>query len=360
MVLLVSMPRVEISRLRGAGKAGTRAGQAATAAYNRPEGGRGDDPGHDQRRNDIKASEDSMSHSPHVVALAVCTLASSAAVAQLGNLEEALRTTEITHERIADGFYVLFGVGGNIGVSIGEQGVLIVDAQFPQMVPRIRAKIAELGGGDVDFAINTHWHYDHADGNLALGPDGTWLVAQENSRRMMTRDNVINLVTSTIDQPAYPPAALPVITFDDRMRFHFNGEAIDLVHIGPAHTGGDTAVIFRGRNAVHMGDVFISAYPFIDADNGGSLRGLVEFCEAVLREIDADTVVIRGHGPVGGYADLEAFTTTLRTIHDRIAALIANGASLEQVLAARPTAEWDETLGNPANFINRSYTSMTR
>jgi glyoxylase-like metal-dependent hydrolase (beta-lactamase superfamily II) len=142
---------------------------------------------------------------------------------------------------------------------------------------------------------------------------------------------------------------------------HFNGERIDLMHFGPAHTTGDTAVIFRGRNVVHLGDVFNAAgYPFIDADNGGTLAGIVEFCRAVLGEIDAGTVVVPGHGPVSDYEDLADYVTMLGTIHDRIEALVESGATLEQVVAARPTAEWDEAKGNPANFIDRAYASLTR
>jgi len=283
------------------------------------------------------------------------------ASAQLANLEEALRTTPITSQKIADDFYVLFGVGGNIALSLGDQGVLIVDDQFPQMVPKYQATIAEFGGGNIDFAINTHWHFDHADGNQVLGPDGTWLVSQENSRQMMMKDNVINLVSQTRNQPAYPAAALPVMTYDQSMRFHFNGERIDLLHFGPAHTTGDTAVIFRGHNLVHLGDVYSSAgYPFIDADNGGSLPGIIDFCQRVLDQIDVGTVVVPGHGPVAAYQDLADYIAMLTTIRDRIAALTRSGASLEQVVAAQPTAEWDEKKGDPASFLNRAYTSLTR
>ena len=206
--------------------------------------------------------------------LGLAVVAAAPAAAQLNDLDEALRTTPITTQQLAENFHVLFGVGGNILVSIGENGVLIVDDQFPQMVPKYKATIGELGGGAINFAINTHWHFDHADGNQVLGPEGTWLVAHETSRQMMMKDNVINLVNARRDQPAYPETALPVLTYDDRMRFHFNGERIDLVHFGPAHTTGDTAVIFRGHRTVHMGDVYNNAgYPFIDADNGGSLAG---------------------------------------------------------------------------------------
>jgi glyoxylase-like metal-dependent hydrolase (beta-lactamase superfamily II) len=168
------------------------------------------------------------------------------AAAQLNNLDEALRTTPITTQQLAENFHVLFGVGGNILVSIGANGVLIVDDQFPQMVPKYKAKIGELGGGAVNFAINTHWHFDHADGNQTLGPEGTWLVAHETSRQMMMKNNVINLVTQKRDQPAYAETAWPVLTYDDTMRFHFIGERIDLMHFGPAHTTGDTAVTHDG------------------------------------------------------------------------------------------------------------------
>jgi glyoxylase-like metal-dependent hydrolase (beta-lactamase superfamily II) len=287
--------------------------------------------------------------------------AAAPASAQLDNLAEALRTTPITTQKLADDFHVLFGVGGNILVSIGEQGVLIVDDQFPQMVPKYKATIAELGGGAIDFAINTHWHFDHADGNQVLGPEGTWLVSHENSRAMMTKDNVINLVAMQREQPAYPETALPILTYDSNMRFHFNGERIDLMHFGPAHTTGDTAVIFRGHNTVHLGDVFNNAgYPFIDADNGGSLSGIIEFCSKVLEQIDATYTVVPGHGPVAAYQDLADYVAMLTTIRDRMAALIGSGATLEQVVAARPTAEFDAQEGDPASFINRAYTSLAR
>ena len=203
------------------------------------------------------------------------------------SLAQSPPQTEITVEKVGEGLYVLFGRGGNILASIGEQGVLIVDDQFPDLVTANRAKIRELGGGDIDFVVNTHWHFDHADGNKVLGPEGSWIVAQANSRRMMANDNVINtVVRAPIEQPAYPADALPVATFDERMQLHFNGERIDLLHFGPAHTTGDAAVVFRGRNVVHMGDVYNnSGYPFIDADNGGELDGMIRFCEAVLEEI---------------------------------------------------------------------------
>jgi cyclase len=295
------------------------------------------------------------------LSLGFAVICAMPAAAQLDDLDEQLRTTPITTQKLADDFHVLFGVGGNILVSIGANGVLIVDDQFAPMVPKYKATIGELGGGAIAFAINTHWHFDHSDSNQVLGPEGTWLVAQENSRAAMTKNNVINLVSAKRDQPAYAETALPVLTYDDAMRFYFNGERIDLLHFGPAHTTGDTAVVFRGHRAVHMGDVYNNAgYPFIDADNGGSLSGVIEFCSRVLAEIDSTYTVVPGHGPIADGQALADYVAMLTTIRDRMSALIASGATLEQVAASRPTSEWDARKGDPANFLNRAYLSLSR
>jgi len=269
-------------------------------------------------------------------------------------------SAEIRTEKVTEGLYVLFGIGGNVGVSVGPQGVLIVDDQFPQMIPKIGDAIRGVGGGGVDFAVNTHWHFDHAEGNLALGPGGTWLVSQANSRAKMLDYHVIHLVAMHYAQQAYPQSALPVITFDDTMQFHFNGQQIDLLHFCPAHTTGDTAVVFRGANAVHLGDVFNRGYPFIDADNGGDLSGMIAFCEAVLAVIDRDTTVIPGHGEIADYAGLQHYISMLREMRDKIGGMVRSGKSLAQVIAATPTAEYDAEFGDPANFVDRAYHSLKR
>ena len=267
---------------------------------------------------------------------------------------------EVTTEEVEDGFYVLFGLGGNIAVSSGEDGVLLVDDQLPEMIPKLKKAMRKQGDRKVDFVINTHWHFDHADGNKALGKDGSWLVSHSNSRRMMLKGNVINLVLIAGVQEAYPPEALPDITFDEHMQFHINGEQIDLMHFGPAHTTGDTIVFFRGRNAVHMGDVFNnSGYPFIDAGNGGTLDGVLNTCKAVLEMVDDETVVIPGHGPLATRIDLMNYVHMLEVVYGELKAMIAAGKSLEEIQAAGITDTWDEKFGTPANFINRSYVSLT-
>ena len=268
-------------------------------------------------------------------------------------------TTEIETQAINDKLHVLFGVGGNLLVSIGQDGVLIVDDQFPEMVPKIKKSVNELGGVAIDFVINTHWHFDHADGNVMLGPEGAWLVSQSNSREMMQQDRLIDFGNGAYLQKAYPAAAWSDITFDDAMQFHFNGERIELKHFGPAHTAGDAVVIFREANVIHMGDVFgSSSYPIIDTENGGSLDGIINFCRSALKAINKDTIVVPGHGVVSSYNDLADYTDMLSTIRERIARLIAQGASLEDIYAAEVTKDWQHKRPNPSGFINRAYMSL--
>jgi glyoxylase-like metal-dependent hydrolase (beta-lactamase superfamily II) len=295
-------------------------------------------------------------------ALCVCLAATALPCAAQLNAEQ-LAKMEIKTQKVGDGLYVMFGNGGNIGVSVGADGVLIVDdGQFSQLIPRNLEAIRAVGGHRVDLAINTHFHVDHADGNLVLGPTGTWFVAQANTRAMLAKDRVVNTFTRppTAYKP-YPDAALPVFTFTDRMQMHFNGETIDLMHAGPAHTTGDAAVFFRNHNAVHTGDVFNNAgYPYIDTDNGGDLDGTITFSEAILHEIRRDTVVIPGHGPVGTYDDLVAYIEMLKGVRAKFAELVKMGVTFEQLVAAKPTAEWDARYGDPTRILNAGYASLTR
>jgi cyclase len=271
----------------------------------------------------------------------------------------------IRTETLAEGFHVLFGLGGNIAVSVGADGTLIVDDQFPQLMPKIQTALQQVGSEQVDFVINTHWHFDHADGNQTLGKQGSWIVSQANSRDKMLHDNIVNFGPFATEQKAYPQHALSDITFDTTMQFHINDQTIELLHVGPAHTTGDAAVLFRGVNAVHLGDVFNNAgYPFIDADNGGDLAGMIAFCQAVHDAIDDETKVIPGHGPVTDRAKLARYIAVLTIIQDRVQALIDDGKSLQEIMAAKPTAEFDtEFQANEMmlpSFLSRVYASLTR
>jgi glyoxylase-like metal-dependent hydrolase (beta-lactamase superfamily II) len=271
----------------------------------------------------------------------------------------------VTTEQLAPDLHVLYGAGagqssGNVLALLGERGTLVVDTGYPQFVPKYRDAVAELDGRPITHAINTHWHDDHSEGNKIFGLGRVLIVAHENSRAMLTRDNKINVVRTVLDQPAFPPAALPMVTFADRLELYFDDERIELIHVGPAHTAGDVVVILRGHNVAHTGDVFLtSAYPFSDVDNGGDFDGEIEFVSRLIDEVDRGTLIVPGHGRVARYDDLVAYAEMLRAVRGRVAALIAGGATLAQVVAAQPTAEWDAKYGSPTTyFLDRAYKSL--
>lgn len=277
---------------------------------------------------------------------------------------------EITTQKITDNVHVLFGLGGNILVSTGKDGVLLVDDQFPQLKNKIVRAIRRLDSdmysrrGRIEYIVNTHWHFDHAEGNNAFGPDGARIVAHENSRHMMQNPKPINLSFTVYPQQPYPSDALPQITFKDQMNLHLNGDRIELYHFGHAHTTGDAAVYLRNSNVIHMGDVFnMSGPPFIDADNGGSIEGIISFCEEILKVINDATVVVPGHGPTSTKLDLQNYIDKLIVVKDRIAVQIAAGKNLQEILASDPAREWREEFGEGpfiAGLVDRAYAGMIK
>ena len=277
---------------------------------------------------------------------------------------------EITTQKITDNVYVLFGLGGNILVSTGKDGVLLVDDQFPQLKNKILRAIRSLDSGmysrrnRIDYIVNTHWHFDHAEGNNAFGPDGARIVAQENSRHMMQNPKPINLSFIVYPQQPYPSEAIPKITFKDQMNLHLNGDRIELYHFGHAHTTGDVAVYLRNSNVIHLGDVFnMSGPPFIDADNGGSIDGIISFCEEVLNVINDETVVVPGHGPISTTQDIQNYIDKLIVVKDRIAVQIAEGKNLQEIQDSDPAKEWREEFGESpfvAALVDRAYAGMIK
>jgi len=276
------------------------------------------------------------------------------------NFDEA----EITIEKISDNVHVLFGLGGNILVSTGDDGVLLVDDQMPELKYKILRSLRKIGGRSVDYVINTHWHFDHAEGNLAFGPDGAKIVAHENSRSMMLNPKPINLSFIVYPQQPYPLNSVPQITYQDTMKLHLNGEQIELYHFGHAHTTGDTAVFLRNSNVLHMGDVFnMTGPPFIDAGNGGSIDGIIRFCEEVLKVVNDKTVVVPGHGPISTTEDLQTYIDMLIVVRDRIQQGIQQGKSLQEIIDTDPTKEWRDMFGDGpfiVGVIDRAYAGMTK
>ena len=271
---------------------------------------------------------------------------------------------EISIENISDNIHVLFGLGGNILVSTGADGVLLVDDQMPELKYKILRSLRKIGGKSVDYIINTHWHFDHAEGNLAFGPDGAKIVAHENSRKMMLNPKPINLSFIVYPQQPYPLNAVPQITYQDSMKLHLNGDQIELYHFGHAHTTGDTAVYLRNSNVLHMGDVFnMTGPPFIDAGNGGSIDGIIRFCEEILKVVNDETVVVPGHGPISTTEDIQTYIDMLIVVRDRIQAQILEGKSLQEIIDSDPTKEWRDKFGDGpfiVGVIDRAYAGMTK
>tara|TARA_A100001388_G_C28712409_1_gene471953 strand:- start:204 stop:1142 length:939 start_codon:yes stop_codon:yes gene_type:complete len=284
-------------------------------------------------------------------------LSTDEAVEQLlGSPDEA----KIRIQKITDNLYLFFGLGGNIAVSIGDDGVLIVDDQIPSLIPKIKDAIKKIGGGDLVYTINTHWHFDHAEGNLALDPNITKIISQSNARDYMSRGGIIDMVSSRINQEPYPDYALPVITYENGMTLYFNDEEIEIVHFGPAHTSGDSAVIFHDQNAIHYGDVFVTeGYPFIDVSSGGSIDGIINFLSKSLEKLKPGAIILPGHGEIANIQDVKDMIGMLETVRDRISKMIDEGKSLQEVIDAKPTKDFDEKYPDwLGNFVNRAYASL--
>lgn len=249
---------------------------------------------------------------------------------------------EIKAEKVAGSVYMLYGVGGfaggNIGVSVGDDGIALVDDEFEPLVPRIEAALKGISDRPVRFVINTHFHGDHTHGNKVFGLKST-IIAHDNVRKRLEAD------TSFDNRPGTkaPPHALPVITFDQQVTVHLNGETVRGLHVPAGHTDGDTVVYFTKSNVVHMGDDFFNGvFPFIDLENGGTVAGYVAAVEKVLGELPADVKIIPGHGPLATRPDLAAYLAMLKETSAIVQKGIDEGKTVEQLVAARPLAKWDK------------------
>ncbi len=259
--------------------------------------------------------------------------------AQRGFDEVQIEATDL-----GGGVHMLKGAGGNLAVSIGEDGAFLVDDQFAPLTDKIQAKVSELGGGPVKFVINTHWHGDHTGGNENFGKAGAIIVAHDNIHKRMSQENFNAWMNRTT--PPSPPGALPVVTFTDRVTLHRNGDMIHAIHLPHGHTDGDAMVLFEKANVLHMGDLYFNGlYPFIDVDSGGSVDGFIAAVNKGLSLADEQTKIIPGHGPVATRAQMQTYRDMLVELRGNVAKLKADGNTLEQAIAANPTAKYDEALG---------------
>lgn len=275
--------------------------------------------------------------------------------------DDSFKKVEIKSIDLGNGIYMLAGMGGNIGISVGEDGVFMIDDQFAPLTPKIKKAIQKLSDKPVRFMINTHWHYDHTGGNENLGNDGVVIVAHDNVRERMSKDGFIKAFNKKI--PASPKVALPVITFNDTVNFHINDLDINVIHQSNAHTDGDSIILFKSANVIHMGDTFFNGlYPFIDASSKGSVKGMIKTADYVLSISNDKTKIIPGHGPLGDKASLKDFRSMLITVRDRMQKLKNEGKSLEEIIALKPNADLDKAWGvaflNPETFLKVLYSAM--
>ena len=293
------------------------------------------------------------------VTLVVSLLAAAGPLAAQTNWD----SVRIQTQPAGRGVYMLTGSGGNIALAVGDDFAFLVDDQYQQLSQKILAAIKDVTAKPIKFLVNTHWHGDHSGGNENMNNAGVIIVAHDNVRTRMSSEQFIAAFNSQV--PASPKAALPVVTFSQSVAFHNGGETIHVVHVPPAHTDGDAIVHFSNANTLHMGDVFFNGrYPFVDLSSGGSFEGVINAVNVALAYVNDSTKVIPGHGALAGKADLVGYRDVLAKIRDRVAALIKQGKTKEQVIAAKPSAEWDATWGTgfmkPDAFLGIVYDSMKR
>lgn len=243
----------------------------------------------------------------------------------------AMADVEIRTEQVAPGIAVLFGRGGNIGVSYGDDATVLIDDEFAPLTERIVAAVAALDPDPVEFLINTHWHGDHTGGNENFGEAGALIMAHDNVRLRLATEQTGARGTT----PASPPAALPVVTYEDGLKLHLNGDTLHVIHMRNGHTDGDSIIWWETANVVHMGDLFFNriSLPFIDRDSGGSAQGMLAAADRVLDMTDDQTRIIPGHGPMATRADLVAYRDMLADVIGQVQAAIDAGQSLEQIQA---------------------------
>ncbi len=297
---------------------------------------------------------------PSVLCRSLIGLTIALSTAALASAEDAVAVEAVA---VAGSVQMLSGRGGNVAVSSGVDGVLVVDDQYETQYAAIVTAIKAITAAPVRFLLNTHWHNDHSGSNAAMSDAGAIIVAHDNVRQRLSTDQVIEFFQA--ERLAPPPAALPIITFARDITFHFNDDVIHVFHVDNAHTDGDAVVHFRAANVIHTGDVFFNGmYPFIDTGSGGSITGVIAAVEKVLALANDATKIIPGHGPLADKHELEQYLAMLRAVQRAVAHLIVSGASEQQTVLAQPTASFDATWGGgflgPERFVRMVYDNIKR
>ena len=256
-----------------------------------------------------------------------------------------LSGVDIVANHVAGSFYYLQGAGGNIGLSIGEDGVVMIDDQFAPLTDKILEAIRELNHGEIRFVINTHVHPDHTGGNENLGNMGILILARDEVRVRLSASQ--------------PKEALPVLTYSDAITIHLNGEEVYAFPVAPAHTDGDTFIHFKNSDVIHAGDVFrTTAFPVIDTNNGGTLDGTLEALGTLVGKAGPDTKIVPGHGEVSSRTDVMGFRDMILDVKSKVVSMVERGLSYEEVAAANPTSAYNGRYGDPERFLRAVYSEL--
>ncbi len=267
-------------------------------------------------------------------------------------------TAKITTQKLRGNVSVLMGSGGNIAVLTGAQGKLLVDAGYSTSQPQITEALAALSADRITHLINTHWHFDHTDGNEWVHTAGATILAHDKTKERLSTTQTIAAFQATF--PPSPAGALPTQTFAETHTLKLNGETLNLAYYQPAHTDTDISVHFKDVDVLHAGDTWFNGfYPFIDYSSGGSINGMIRAADRTLKMTNATTIIIPGHGPIGNKAQFADYHDMLVSIRDSVASLKKQGKSLEEVAAAKPTAAYDAKWGagfmKPEVFLGLVY-----
>jgi glyoxylase-like metal-dependent hydrolase (beta-lactamase superfamily II) len=275
--------------------------------------------------------------------------------------QEDLSKVTIKTTKLAEGLYMLEGAGGNIGVSVGEDGVILIDDQFAPLTPKIQEAVSKISSKPIKFVVNTHWHTDHVGGNENLAAAGAVVIAHDNVRKRMSTEQFIEILKRKV--PPSPAKALPVVTFTTDITLHFNGDDIHVIHVDPAHTDTDSIIVFPKAKVIHMGDAFLAAaYPLVDVSSGGNYDGFVAAAERALGVADDSFKIIPGHGALSTKADLKVWHAMLAGVRARVKKEADAGKSLDAIQKLKVTAAWDDKWGKgfikPDNVVEFAYKSL--
>ncbi len=283
--------------------------------------------------------------------LMLCVLVAMLSAAFAFAQNEDFSKVQIKVQKVAGNVYMLEGAGGNIGASVGEDGIVIVDDQFAPLADKIREALKGITDKPVRFVINTHYHGDHTGGNLPFQKDAP-IIAQDNVRKRL-EEGVTGGVGKELSFESKPAekGALPIITFDHQVTVHLNGEDIRALHFPSGHTDGDSVIFFPKSNVVHMGDDFVTyGFPFVDVNAGGSVRGMIDAIDKVLAQVPANVKVIPGHGPISGVKEVRDFQQMLRDTLATVQAALKKGTTLDQMKQQKILAKWD-SYGSGDKFV---------